>query len=249
MKVVGLVSAYKEGRLVAGAIRSLERVGLDDLLVYEGPAGEPIEDAPTSMYDRGFAMQVGSNMVEVTPPPYQVTEGNWRSDARKRDAMLQEAKRRHPDGPLWGVWLDGDEILCNGEYLRDILQALVWQDEQERSENPWMRWPLRLVEADGAIATISNRVVRLDLIRSYEISTSVVTDTNGVERAWGNVAEDSRVWMDHFIGALDRGRMTAWPPLPCEPHIVHRSHLRHPLRRGVRMHAQEAEELRRAGKI
>lgn len=242
MKIVGLVSAYKEGRLVAGAIRSLERVGLDDLLVYEGPAGEPIDGPPDSVFPifgAGYA-----------PPgdgePYH---GSWRSDARKRDAMLQEAKRRHPDGPLWGVWLDGDEILVNGEYLRDILQALVWQDEQERSENPWMRWPLRLVEADGAIATISNRAVRLDLIRSYEISTSVVTDTNGVERAWGNVAEDSRVWMDHFLGALDRGRMTAWPPLPCEPHIVHRSHLRHPLRRGVRMHAQEAEELRRAGKI
>lgn len=233
MKIVGLVSAYKEGALVQEAIRSIDRVDLDDLLVYEGPAGEPLgDDMPDSDY-------LGSKSIE---------RGRWRTDARKRQAMLEEAKRRNPDEPLWGVWLDGDEILCNGEYLRDILQWCEWESERD-PENPWMRWPLRLVEADGAIATISNRVVRLDLIRSYDISTSVVTDVNGIERAWGNVAEDAELWMQHFLGALDHGRMTAWPPLPCEPHIFHRSHLRHPLRRAHRMHAQEADELRKAGKL
>lgn len=239
MKIVGLVSAYKEGALVRGAIDSLEQVGLDGMLVYEGPAGPPLgDDVPDSEYPPW-----------ITNEPFRWTHhgGRWRTDGRKRNAMLQEAKARHTDGPLWGVWLDGDEILVNGQYLRDLLQAVVWNDE--RDEQPTIRYPLRLIEADGAISTISNRVVRLDLIHSVDISTSVVTNIYGVEEAWGNVVEDSELWMRHFLGAMDHGRMTAWPPLPCEPHIFHRSHLRHPSRRGQRMHEQEADELRKAGKL
>ena len=40
--------------------------------------------------------------------------------------------------------------------------------------------------------------------------------------------------------------MIAWPPLPCEPHIVHRSNLRHPARKALRMSEQEAVEFAKA---
>lgn len=218
-------------------MRSLDRVGLDDLLVYEGAAGEPLQltaPLPISVFPRDVR--------------HVSKEGRWRTDARKRNEMLQEAKRRSPSTePLWGIWLDGDEILVNGEYLRDILQAVVWNDE--RDGDPTIRHPLWVVEADGGMALTNSRVVRLDLIRSYDISVSVVTNEHGVEEAWGNTNPDARVFAQMFFAAVDAGRMAAWPPISCQPHIYHRSNLRHPLRRGLRLHKQEASELRKAGKL
>ena len=245
MKIVGLISAYREGRLVEGAIRSLERVGLDDLIVFEGPAGkvpEGVEAAPESALE---ACREFQRLVHF---------GRWRSDARKRDAMLKEAQRRHhvsgvEPTPLWGVWVDGDEVLERGELLRDLLQSVLWQDEVEPEEPPTIRWPLRVVEADGSIAVTGSRLVRLDLIRSYDISVSVVTNYLGLEEAMGNVNEDARLWLDVWMKAVDSGRMIAWPPLPGEPFLVHRSQLRHPARRGLRLHHQEREKLIEAGKI
>lgn len=237
MRVVGLVSAFREGRLVDGAIRSLARVGLDDLLVSEGAAGElpeGIMEAPASEYPEGI----------------DVNHGRWRSDARKRDAMLQEAKRRHAlhEGePLWGVWLDGDELLAHGEYLRDRLQAVLWDDEA-RGGAPTLNLPLWTKEGDGSLAVTSGRLIRLDLLSSYEISVSVVRDFQGDEHGVGNVLTDASAWLDLWLRAVDAGRMIAWPPGPLEPCIVHRSHLRHPARRGYRLHRQELEELRKAGK-
>lgn len=241
MKVLGLVSSFREGPLVSGAIRSLVRVGLDDLLVSEGPAGEIPEgvmDAPASVFPEGV----------------HVNEGRWRSDARKRNAMLQEAKRRTapivPGGaqePVWGIWLDGDEILANPEWLRDRLQGVVWDDEARGSDT--LNLPLWVVEHDRSMAITGGRLVRLDLIRSYDVSVSVVTDETGAEQGLGNLSTDARIWVETWMQAVETGRMLAWPPGPAEPCIVHRSHLRHPLRRGLRLHAQEAEELRRVGKL
>ena len=236
MRVVGLVSAYKEGRLVQGAIESLERVGLDDLIVYEGPAGEPLgDDVPESEYRTPDSTHV-------------LRQGRWRTDARKRNEMLQAVKRVYPDDQVWGVWLDGDEVLVNGEYLRDRLQSVIWNDEQDGTAVPTIHQPLRVVEGDGSIATTNSRLVRVDLVRSVDVSVSVVTNENGVEEAWGNTNPDARLWVEFWMRAVESGRMLAWPPLPCEPHIYHRSGLRHPLRRGNRMHVQELDELRKAGK-
>ena len=235
MKLVGLMSSYKEGRLTLEAVRSLERVGCDNILIYEGAAGEPLTDdeIPESIFPSGA----------------KVHEGRWRTDARKRDAMLQEAKRRCSSGPVWGVWLDGDEILVNGEYLRDMLQSVTWNDEYDGTNEPTIHWPMRVIEADGSMSVTVNRLVRVDQIRSVDIANSVVTNLRGIEEAWGNSPEDARIWLELWMRAVDRGLMVAWPPLPCEPVIYHRSNLRHPLRRGLRLHKQEADELRKAGKL
>jgi hypothetical protein len=235
MRVVGLISSYREGRLTLGAARSLHAVGLDDLLISEGPAGElpqGIEQAPQSEWPQGMAELVN--------------HGRWRTDGRKRNAMLQEAKRRHAlrDEPLWGVWLDGDELLAYGENLRDRLQAVLWEDEGS-GRPPTLNVPLWTREPDNSLGITGGRLVRLDLISSYEVSVSVVRSVGGEEQGLGNVTTDARLW----LAAVESGRMLAWPPGPLEPCIVHRSHLRHPARRGLRLHHQEAVELARIGKL
>jgi len=239
VRVVGLVSSYREGRLTLGCLRSLHAVGLDDLLVSEGPAGElppGIEAAPESVFPEGMAELVN--------------HGRWRTDGRKRDAMLKEAKRRHAlhEGPLWGVWLDGDELLAHGEYLRDRLQGVLWEDEAS-GRAPTLNVPLWTMEPDGSLGITGGRLVRLDLISSYEISVSVVRSVGGEEQGLGNVTTDARLWLDLWLQATESGRMLAWPPGPLQPCIVHRSHLRHPARKGLRLHEQEAVELARVGKL
>jgi hypothetical protein len=229
VNVIGMVSAYKEGRLVRGAISSLLQVGLDALYVFEGPAGEPLgDDVPDSDY------------------PYKMEifhKGRWRTDARKRNEMLQRAKQEWP-GETWAVVIDGDEILHNAEYLRDLIQALSWQNEREAV--PYARMPLRLIERDGSLSVITARVFRIDLVRSIDISSSLITNERGIQEGWGNRPELSGLFMEGMLHAIDNGKMICWPPFPCEPCIVHRSHLRHPARQGLRMSAQELVELERA---
>jgi hypothetical protein len=234
VRVVGLVSSYREGALVRAAARSLLKVSLDRLYVFEGPAGDPLEaDVPESELD---ALEGRPDVV--------LHRGRWRTDARKRNEMLQRAKRDFPGGALWGVIVDGDEVLMNGEYLRDKLQTVLWEDEA-RSE-PWLKVPLPLVEHEGSMSTITARVLRLDLIRSVDVSTSVMTRTDGVQVGLGNQPVPSSIFVDAWCRAIDAGKTIAWPPFPCEPYLVHRSHLRHPLRRGLRMSVQEQAELAKA---
>jgi hypothetical protein len=228
--VVGLVSSYREGRLLRGCLDSIERVGLDKLYVYEGPAGAPLDaDVPESDFDKRG--------------PTIVHHGRWRTDARKRQAMLDHVHRDYHDQPVWGIVLDGDEILVNGEYLRDILQARLWDDEANPDKPPWARWPLRKIEHDGSVGLAGGRCIRLDFVKEYLVSNATLTNVWGFRDGWGDVIETNPVWLDMFLKAIDGGRMAAWPPFPCEPHIFHRSNLRHPLRRGLRLHMQEAVEL------
>jgi hypothetical protein len=243
MIVVGMISAYKEGRLVRGAVESLMRVGLETLYVFEGPAGQPLgDDVPDSDYGTSLA----------APTPFVFHRGRWRTDARKRNEMLQRAKSDHPGEELWGVVIDGDEVLWNAEYLRDRIQAASWDDEfrgadvNDPAKPPTARLPLRLVERDGTLSVITARVMRLDLLRSIDISSSVVTNIHGIQDGWGNHPELSPMYVEALGMAIDRGQLAAWPPFPCEPCIVHRAHLRHPLRRGLRMSDQETRELARA---
>lgn len=239
-----MVSAYKEGRLVRGAVSSLLRVGLDALYVYEGPAGEPLgDDVPDSDYP--------SYVTDGDHEYVTFHSGRWRTDARKRNEMLQRAKADFP-GETWAVVIDGDEVLWNAEYLRDRIEAIANEDAWKGAsaalpENlPTARMPLRLMERDGTLSAITARVFRIDLLRSIDISSSVVTNVHGVQDGWGNYPELSAMYLEGMLHAIDKGHLVAWPPFPCEPVIVHRAHLRHPARRGLRMSDQETRELARA---
>lgn len=242
-----MVSSYLEGRLVRAAIGSLIEVGLDHLYVFEGPAGDPLTDPDIPESDlHGIA-----ELDFVT-----LHRGRWRTDGRKRNEMLQRAKQDHfnaggkllPVEPLWAIVVDADEVLVNGRYLRDRLEWILWEDSRrgastaDEKNPPMARWPLHLVEHDGSMSVITARVYRADLVQSIDHSVSVITNMAGVREGWGNFEAVSKVWIENWLRAIDQGKMIAWPPLPAEPHLVHRSNLRHPGRRGLRMSDQELVE-------
>lgn len=233
MRVVGLISSYREGSLLIEAIRSAQRARFDHLVIAEGPAGdERCDHAPPSMFE-GY-----------TKP---TLSGTWKSDADKRSAMVRHCRGFGP-GPTWGVWIDGDEVLVNGEYLRDELQAVLWQDEEDGQTRGG--WPMRLVERDGSVAVCRAKVVRIDLIDRYLVSSSGIRFKNhGVmfDHAEGNLPQSVEAWWAPRLPEVAKDKMYLEPPLPCEPFLVHRSALRHPARRGLRMHEQEARELDRLG--
>ena len=233
MILVGLVSSYREGGLVQGAIRSALDA-CDHVFVLEGAAGAPIEaDVPAT--DLG---------VFSDDPRVTYREGRWRTDGRKRQAMLEWSRQFAP--PVWGVIVDADEILMNGLYLRDWLQRLEWHEEV----NPEARYlgrPMRIMELDGSLAWVRGRLLRLDRIQKYEVSTSVFVNDRGIRHGEGNVPDRFSEWQTPRMKYIEDDVMLAMPPLPTEPFLVHRSMLRHPLRSGLRLHEQERDELVRAG--
>lgn len=233
--IIGLLSTYLEGRLAAGAVASL-RPAVDHLVIFEGPAGPPLEAA-----DRIPPSQLGDHR-----PDMDVKHGAWSTDAQKRTAIVNHVHKHHPTA-RWAVWLDGDELLVNAGYLPDYLAYFDAVEEQTGREN--MGWPIKLVEMDGTIAIVQAKVLRIDRLRNYSVSSSVFRNSLGNLEARGNYPPK----VDDFpIGAQLRqlgdpngGKLFAWPPVPGEPFIVHRSGLRHPLRSGLRLHEQEAVELDR----
>lgn len=253
--LVGLCSSYLEGSLVQGAIRSLLK-GCDRVVVFEGPAGEPLdEDVPASDFTPWGEWQFGVANKEYDlrlPLPQEGSPGfwfgSWSTDAKKRTAMIESLRPFPEDETVWGVWIDGDEVLVNAEYLRDWLQFADWREEETGVQN--MGWPLKLVELDGSIAVCQAKVVRVDRLDSYSVSSSVFKNALGALESRGNY----RASIDEFgtgqhlrqLGDPDGGYLFAWPPLPCEPFIMHRSKLRHPRRTGLRLHEQEAEEILKA---
>lgn len=232
--IVGLCSAYKEGPLVQGAIDSL-LAGCDRVVVFEGPAGPEItEDVPAS----SLAVPAWTDRVEIR-------HGRWKTDAEKRTAML--AYCRPFTGPTWGVWIDGDEVLCNAEYLADWLRVFDWQDELRAEGEPEnMGWPIKLVELTGDIAVCEAKCLRLDLLDSYSVSSSFYRNTlGGLEKRGNRHARLSEFMGPQLEAMEERDFLFHWPPLPTEPYILHRSALRHPLRQKNRLHEQEAAEFAR----
>ncbi len=231
-----MISSYMEGPLVQDAIRSVIPA-VNHTLVMEGPAGPDITGCPESDFGEPRSWRG-----EVT-----LRSGRWRTDGRKRQAMLEWAhawhKRTHPGTPLWGVIVDADEVLVNGEHVRAWLQRLVWEEEVNGGE--FLGKPLRIVELDGNVSWARARLMRLDRIKQYEVSTSVFRNHYGHRMGEGNVPDSYEDWATPRLPYFEQGVMLQHPPISCEPHLVHRSGLRHPLRSGARMHEQEAHEIER----
>lgn len=247
--LVGLMSTYREGPLAVNACRSLLDAHLDRVIVWEGPAGpERCEDAP--------ATSIGAADGEVT-----FREGRWESDAAKRTGMLRYAVRQFPGRPVWAVLLDGDEILVNGRHMRDLIQCKMWEDEArgasltDPDNLPTGGIPLRLVEHDATCAFAFERLLRLDTLRRFVVSNLIVETVFGNEMRIGHVPEtleaEARMRQATIREAAEKEweypRRLVAPPLPGEACIVHRSHLRHPARRPLRLHKQELSELERLG--
>lgn len=240
--IVGLLSTYREGPLARQAVASALRA-CDRVIVFEGPAGPPLpneHDCPPTQVD---ASALDSHR-------FTWKDGAWKTDARKRTAMIEATRGLEP--PVWGVWIDGDEVLCNGEYLRDWLNLLEWEDAgkvydpADEATFPYMGFPIKLVELDGTVAVCQGKVLRVDLVDGYSVSSSVFRNALGMLEARGNLPLKVPEWIERHKASLDAGHMVMPPPLPCEPFLLHRSFLRHPARRGLRLHEQEAVEIAKA---
>lgn len=236
-RLVGLIPTYREGPLAWSAIRSLLEAELDRVIVWEGPAGPTrLPDAPATMIGEG---------------DYMFRKGNWNGDGAKRTEMLRWTLRQYPGEQVWGVWLDADELLLNGRYLRDLVQERVWADEAAGAsladpENlPTGGIPLRLVEYDGSCSLAQGRLLRLDTLRAFVVSNLIVETVLGSQMRLGNLPETTE--LEQLAREHLPGRRLVLPPLPGEPCIVHRSHLRHPARKALRLHEQERSELQRLG--
>lgn len=247
--IVGLCSSYLEGPLVQGAIRSL-LAACDRVVVFEGPAGEPLDaDVPASDFFpwKRFWPYKPEELYSPSERSPGFIFGKWSTDAKKRTAMIESLRPFPENEATWGVWIDGDEVLCNPEYLRDWLNFADWKEEESGELN--MGWPLKLVEMDGSIAVCQAKVLRVDRLDSYSVSSSVFRDAMGGLHGRGNYRAHINEFGtgDHLRKLADEdAHLFHWPPLPCEPFIMHRSKLRHPLRADLRMHEQEAEEIVRA---
>lgn len=243
--LVGLMSTYREGPLAEGAYRSLAVAGFDRVFVFEGPAGRAgCEDAPVTS--------------QALP---RDREGRWQSDAAKRTEMLRFVLRQYPGRAVWGVMVDGDELLVHGENVRDQIQAKMWEDEArgaslaDPSNLPTGGIPLRIVEHDSTCCFAFERLLRLDTLRRFVVSNLIVETVFGNQMRIGHVAETLELQRQMeeacAVEAAEEGwsapRRLVMPPLPGEPCILHRSHLRHPARRGLRLHEQERAELVRLG--
>lgn len=255
-RLVGLMSTYREGPLALGAYESLLDAGLDAVIVWEGPAG-PLrcDDAPP------------------TPESLVNHHGTWETDGAKRTAMLEHVKAIYHDRPLWLVLLDGDEILVNGRYLRDLIRSgAVWRDQATgaslaKPDNlPTGGLPLRLIEADGSVSLMRGRVLNANVIRRFIVSNLILETVTGVEMRLGNIREESNPLhqLQNVLWTTNRPPLD-WPlekreaadamlhyhhllpPLPAEPHVMHRSLLRHPARAALRMWEQEMDEVKRLG--
>lgn len=220
-RIVALVSTYRGGRGTRAAVRSA--APLDHVVVFEGPVEGNQHEGPE--------LDLTGTVDELA-----YAEGSWATDAAKRTAMLQYARGRWP-GPLWGLWLDDDEILLNGEQLHDW----VWRVEQSgEPDNPVGGWPIALVELDGTTSICMGKCVRLDLIRRYLVSSSLIELENGEQRAVGNVDYWTPLQGPTQLGPDGRPHWRARPPLQGEPHLQHRPLLRDRYRAVERQHVAEA---------
>jgi hypothetical protein len=226
-----LIPSYKEGPLLASAIRSARVPGVDQIIVFDGPIDEDavVTRAPIP------PEVVGADYYEV---------GVWKSDAHKRSDMLRRAKKFHASepgkltAPLWILWLDADEILLYGEYLTDLIH-------RADAETGAGGFALRLVELDGSVVKTYGRIVRGDLISSYVMSIANVKLISGLVVSLPNVpickAGGVPVWTDEERAIQVEDLATLRPPLMGEPHILHRAGLRDPSRGVQRQSDAEAE--------
>lgn len=216
--------------MLASAVRSL--AALDHVLVAEGPIGDNRPDGPPSELPRG--REWSGRLTRL--------DGVWPSDAAKRTAMLEWVHRRPwLDGETWGLWLDGDELLLWGEHLHDW----VWRvSQQGDADNPVAGWPLPLVELDGSVVLCLGKLLRVDLVRRYLVSSSLLELVNGEQVTRGNVPYWNPVDGPLVRDAEGRPNWRARPPLQGEPHLQHRPVLRSKLRTAERQHKAEERDYR-----
>lgn len=249
--IVGLISSYRESRLIVECVRSLLD-GCNLVLVADGPVadggatkGEESDLSPFNQTGIGRPHWI---------PRLRVVKAKWDSDADKRSYLVDWAKNecRVPEGePLWLVWLDGDELLLWPHLLQDWIRR--GGAEGDVHENPVGGIGLRICELDGTVAIGTGRVIRGDLVARYLVSSYQVELTSGMVVALpyvpvcgpGSIPLAPTPQPERGSVEENRWLSNARAPVQGEPHILHRSILRPPGRDVERLHDAEADWFRR----
>lgn len=199
---------------MTGAVRSVAP-HVDAVLVLDGPFGEPPTDGEQSQLE---PRELGRNVIVRHGGP-------WKDDAAKRTDHAQWARayaaRSRPGVPVFGLLVDGDELLLNGEWLRDIV-------ERARPDDRLLS--IRIVEWDGTVLRTFCRLQRVDLVDRYVLGAHqiVFVDSPLVFPHPTYVEVDGPGEMP--LSELADSRSFVPPPhrapLQGEPHILHRSFLR-----------------------
>lgn len=162
-----LISSYKEGALIQGAIRSARACQPNFLAVFDGPTRD--EEIPGDDTEPGTAFHLYVD---------QWTDGEWPSEHEKRTAMVVAAREYLYTPSFWILTLDADEILVWGEFLRDWLQAL-------RPEQGELVVPIKRTEAawdpeSGFVSDISpSRLLHSSLVDRYLVSCWQIETPSG----------------------------------------------------------------------
>lgn len=222
MKIVALISTYQEQELLPSVIASAE--SMHNIFIFDGPIGAKL--------DSWKELETLDFIGGIIP-----FEGEWISDASKRTSMLNVVKTIMQDEEdVWGLWLDGDEILLWGEYLHDHCRRA----EQETGTGGTA---IKIVEYDGSVANCFGKLIRLDAVKRYVMSSFEIELTNGITLALPNVpiCTAGGIPIGTIGGRDDPILAINRPPLQGEPHLLHRHGLRDKERRVERLHDTEAE--------
>lgn len=220
MKIVALISSYKETDLLSSCLRSAQ--WCDMRMIFEGET-----NGENNFSDLGTALQY--NIIQYN--------GVWKSDADKRTTMLDFAKELLDDDPnYWALWLDGDEILLWGEYLHDLCQ-------RAEIETATGGAAIKIVEYDGSVANCFGKLIKLKSVKRYIMSSYEVELENGMTVALPNVpiCTAGGIPIGEITSKNDPLLATNRPPLQGEPHLLHRHGLRDPSRSVQRLHDAESE--------
>jgi hypothetical protein len=235
--LVAVCSCYREGPGLRSTVASAV-AGCDYVYVYEGAIGvAPTTGEHSPLEDLRYMSE-----------HVHVKEGTWASDAEKRTEALEFVRALHVKGedePVWILWLDGDELLLWPEYLQD------WTHRVE-AETGAGGFAIRLVEFDGSVAKCYSKIIRADIVTRYlHSSYNVEIYGSSVQLALPNVPICGAggiplLPMGVTLPDLSDDEQARWlaenrPPLQGEPHILHRSSLRHPDRGAQRQSEAEAD--------
>lgn len=211
--IVGMIPTYKEGKLARDAIDSILSI-CQRIIVFEGP----ISGAPNDGIDTYLDPYKKNQRITIK-------HGSWNSEVHKRNDMLAFT-RRFPS-PVWGLYLDADEVILWPEYIESYIESC---DAQAPEGQTNVACPLLRVEIDGSVQTLK-RIIRLDLLESHMLSMS----------QWKFSGSDIAV----TFPAIPSERA----PNQGEPHIFHRAFLRPPKRGGFRLYEREIEDFTLLEKI
>lgn len=227
--IVVLISSYREGTLIQGAVDSVLQIATD-ILIYEGAVTE------------GSVIGVPTKLDYATQQLVYFRTGKWEKESEKRTEMVLEAKKKQPGG-CWILTLDADEIVVWPEHLPALLNQLSPGYPKSPENIPSLKLTENIWVSNDNQYPFDNENPNSGEYRSIgfwtDYAPSHLFHSSLIERytvgGWRFLTPDGKE------GILDRRPA---PNMPCfgEPHIHHRPYLRIGERKELRLSNEEELE-------